>query len=256
MGWRIVTFGFILKKVKITPARKKIPTRYQPKGFKILYEDDYIILGDKAAGFLTVSALWNKDQTVYSVLNQYVRKGNPKSPKCVHVVHRLDQDTSGILIFAKTEQAQTVLKDQWRNTTKIYYAVVHGKMANKSGTISSYLVEDDEYVVHSTFNTSGKLAHTEYTVLKETAKFSLLKINLLTGRKNQIRVHLSDEGHPIVGDTKYGKSSAGHKRLALHAWSISLNHPFSGDRLTFTAPVPEFFGTLIPEIKGMRTDLK
>jgi RluA family pseudouridine synthase len=228
------------------PTMKKIPKKYQPKGFEIIYEDRDIIVGNKAAGFLTVAALWNKENTIHSALNQYVRKGSAKSRKCVYVVHRLDQDTTGVLVFAKTEQAQIFLKDHWKSTAKTYYAVAHGRFAQKSGTISSYLVEDEEYVMHSTSDGSkGKLSHTAYSVLQETDKFSLLKIDLLTGRKNQIRVHLADAGHPVAGDAKYGKSDARDRRLALHAQSISLTHPFNGKRLTFEVPVPEYFNALM-----------
>ncbi|MFA5259846.1 MAG: pseudouridine synthase, partial [Candidatus Omnitrophota bacterium] len=126
------------------PEIKKIPKRHQPKGFDILYEDRDIIVGNKAPGFLTVGAAWNREKTIHAALNQYVRKGSLKSRKCVFVVHRLDQDTSGVLIFAKTEQAQAFLKDHWKSTIKTYYAVVHGRLAKKSGTISSYLSEDDD----------------------------------------------------------------------------------------------------------------
>ena len=225
---------------------KKIPKRHQPKGFDILYEDRDIIVGNKAPGFLTVGAAWNRVNTVHSALNQYVRKGNPKSRKCVYVVHRLDQDTSGVLVFAKTEQAQKFLKDHWKSTIKTYYAVVHGRLAKKAGMISSYLIEDDEYVMHSSSDsTEGKLAHTAYTVLKETSRFSLLKIDLLTGRKNQIRVHFADEGHPVAGDTKYGRSTTKYKRLALHSQSIAFTHPFNGKRMTFETPLPEYFSVLI-----------
>src|SRR3989338_8657339 len=114
---------------------KKIPKKYQPAGYEILYEDRDIIVGNKAAGFLTVRALWNKDQTIHAALNSYVRKGSSKSRKCVYVVHRLDQDTSGVLIFAKSEAAQIFLKGNWKNTTKAYYAVVCGHMKKKSGMI-------------------------------------------------------------------------------------------------------------------------
>ena len=227
------------------PETKKIPKRYQPKGFEILYEDRDIIVGNKASGFLTVSALWNKDQTIHAALNQYVRKGNARSRKCVYVVHRLDQGTSGVLIFAKTETAQIFLKDNWKNTKKTYYAIVHGHLAQKAGMISSYLIEDDDYVMHATTDsTKGKLAQTAYTVVKETDKFSLVQIDLLTGKKNQIRVHFADAGHPVVGDTKYGKGGAKQGRLALHSQSISFTHPFSGKRLTFAAEVPEYFRVL------------
>ncbi|MBF0385218.1 MAG: RluA family pseudouridine synthase [Candidatus Omnitrophica bacterium] len=225
---------------------KKIPRKYQPKGFEIIYEDRDIIVGNKAEGFLTVAALWNKENTVHSALNQYVRKGNSKSRLCVYVVHRLDQDTTGVMIFAKTQQAQMFLKDNWKSTNKIYLGVVHGRLAQKSGTISSYLAEDEDYVVHSVSDDAkGKLSHTAYTVLEEAEKFSLLKIDLLTGRKNQIRVHFSDAGHPVVGDAKYGKSNTRYPHLALHAQSISLTHPFSRQRMTFEAPVPKYFNELM-----------
>jgi tRNA pseudouridine32 synthase/23S rRNA pseudouridine746 synthase/23S rRNA pseudouridine1911/1915/1917 synthase len=224
------------------PASRKIPKKYQPKGFEVLYEDKDVIVGNKAPGTLTVAALWNKDKTVHSALNQYVRKGNPRSRKCVYVVHRLDQATSGALIFAKTEQAQNFLKDHWKSAVKTYYAIVRGRLEQRSGTLSSYLFEDDEYVMHSTPDSSkGKLASTAYTVLKETNKFSLIKIDLLTGKKNQIRVQFADLGHPVVGDTKYGKRGTKDGYLALHARSVTFDHPFTRKRLTIEAQVPEYF---------------
>lgn len=223
--------------------KPSIPRKYQPKGFEILYEDRDLIAGNKAAGMLTVAALWNKTDTVHHALNVYVRKGQARSRKCVYVVHRLDQATTGILLFAKSEKVQEYLKSNWKNTVKTYYAVVHGHLAKKSDTISSYLTEDEDYVVHSSEDPSdGKLARTQYEVLQENAKYSLLKINLLTGRKNQIRVHLADRGHPIVGDDRYGKG--GFKFLALHACSIEFNHPHTQKRMLLTAPVPECFEKL------------
>lgn len=163
---------------------KKVPKKYQPKGFDILHEDIDLIMGKKTPCLLTVAAKWDSENTVHNVLNQYVRKGNPRSNKCVYVVHRLDQATSGVLIFAKTEAVQQFLKDNWKTTVKNYYAIVHGKLEKKSGTISSYLSEDEDYVVHSSKHAEdGKLAITEYTVLKETDKFSLLKSILLQARK-------------------------------------------------------------------------
>ena len=226
------------------PNKPVIPKKYQPKGFDILHEDRDIIVGNKAAGFLTVSALWEKINTVHHALNIYVRKGQLKSRKCVYVVHRLDQATTGVLMFAKTPEMQVYLKDNWKSTIKTYYAIVFGRLIKTSGTIESYLQEDEDYVIHSSQDSkAGKLAQTEYQVVKENSKFSLLKINLLTGRKNQIRVHMADLGHPIVGDDKYGKS--GFKHLALHAWSIEFDHPFNKKRRTITAPIPEYFRTLV-----------
>ena len=132
------------------------------------------------------------------------------------------------------------------STEKKYLAVVHGQFNDKAGTITSYLAENKTYVVYSTKDTAkGKLSHTAYKVIKETEHFSLLEINLITGRKNQIRVHLADRGHPVVGDEKYGKADKLYKRLALHAKSVSFNHPYSGKRLTFETKFPGYFGYLL-----------
>ncbi len=226
------------------PAVKKIPKRHHPKGFEILHEDRDIIVGNKAAGFLTVSAKWEREKTIHQALNLYVRKGNSRSSKCVYVVHRLDQGTSGVLIFAKTEPMQMALKDNWKRTVKTYYTIVQGRLQKKSATISSYLTEDEDYVIHSSQDSvKGKLSHTEYEVIKEAGKFSLLKINLLTGRKNQIRVHMAEQGTPIVGDAKYGKGK--NPYLLLHAASLAFDHPFSHERLTIVAQVPDYFRQVV-----------
>ena len=223
-----------------------IPAKFQPKGFHILYEDQDIIVGNKKPGYLTVGALWNKDDTIHTALNHYVRKGSTRSEKCVYVVHRLDQATSGVLMFAKSEAVQQKLKNNWKSITKTYYAIVHGKMAKKTDIITSFLAEDEDYVVHTTTDAEkGKLAQTEYTVVKESFHYSALKINLLTGKKNQIRVHLSDAGNPIVGDEKYGKVSK-HKNLYLHSFAIVFDHPFTNERLRVQAPVPEYFEKIVP----------
>jgi tRNA pseudouridine32 synthase/23S rRNA pseudouridine746 synthase/23S rRNA pseudouridine1911/1915/1917 synthase len=225
----------------------KPPKRYQPLGFEILHEDHDLIIGNKVAGFLTVSALWEKKNTIHSALNNYIRKGNPNSKKCVFVVHRLDQATSGVLVFAKSKEAQCTLKDNWSSTVKTYYAIVHGKMTKKSGTITSYLAEDEDYVMHTTLDTkNGKLAQTEYNVVKETQHFSVLKVNLKTGKKNQIRVHLAEEGHPIVGDTKYGKDKTSkYKNLMLHSFSFVFMHPFSNEKMRIQADVPDYFKSVV-----------
>lgn len=226
---------------------KKVPRKYQPKGFHILHEDRDVIVGNKSAGLLTVGALWEKENTVHNLLNQYIRKGNTRSRACVFVVHRLDQATSGALIFAKTEEVQQYLKNNWKSTVKTYYAIVHGHLAKKAGIYESYLTEDDEYHVHSSKdNSKGVLAQTEYEVVKETASFSLVKINLLTGKKNQIRVHMAELGHAIVGDSKYGKNTTRYKNLALHSASLEFTHPFSKKRVLVKAKVPEYFKELVP----------
>jgi RluA family pseudouridine synthase len=225
--------------------KPNIPKKYQPRGFEILHEDRDLIIGNKAAGYLTVAAKWNKDATIHSALNHYVRKGNSRSRESVFVVHRLDQATTGILVFAKTEAAQEFIKDNWKSNIKTYFTIVHGKFDKKSGLISSYLSEDEDYLMHSSKKPQGKLAETEYEVLKEQGDYSLIRINLLTGRKNQIRVHMKDAGHPVVGDDKYGKKPVRYKNLALHAYSIELTHPFTKKRMLVTAPVPKFFKSLV-----------
>lgn len=222
------------------------PGRHQPRGMKLLYEDKDILVVDKPSGLLTMGTERDKTRTAYCLVTDYVRKGNPKSRNRVFIVHRLDRDTSGILLFAKNEQAKTILQEQWDTTEKKYLAIVHGQLARKEGTISTYLAENSAHNVYSTTDPQkGKLSHTAYKVLKESKEFSLLEIDLLTGRKNQIRVHFAEIGHPVVGDRKYGEGKKTHPRLALHAKSISFKHPISGRQHAFEAEVPEYFRQLI-----------
>ena len=216
------------------------------RGIKIVYEDRDILVIDKPPGFLTMGTETEKENTAYSVLTDYVRKGYSKSHNRIFIVHRLDRDTSGLLLFAKNEIAKLSLQNQWDKTKKKYLAVVYGKLSEKSGAITSYLVENDARMVYSTTNKSiGKLSTTVYNVLKESKGMSLLEIDLVTGRKNQIRVHLADKGHPIVGDKKFGKKDDIHKRMALHSYSISFEHPFNNRRMTFETLFPGYFSSLI-----------
>jgi RluA family pseudouridine synthase len=226
------------------------PKKHLSRGIEIIYEDRDILVIDKPAGLLTVGTQTNKFKTAEFVLTHHIRKGSLKSRNRIFIVHRLDQWTSGVMIFAKNEEAQLRLKAQWKDTEKKYVAVAYGHLAKKEGVISSYLAEEKAYEVYSTADsTRGKLARTAYKVLKETRQFSLLEIHLLTGRKNQIRVHLADEGHPIVGDRKYGKIKDGYERLALHSRSISFKHPNSGGLMTFESEVPHYFNKLIDNIQ-------
>lgn len=221
---------------------KPVPYRYRPRGLTILYEDSDIIIVNKSAGLLTVKATYEKEKTAHHILTTYIRKGSLKSKKQLFVVHRLDRDTSGALVFAKTLEARERLKLQWKNVRKKYIAVVHGILTEKSGTITSYLAEDEDYKVSSVKNPGkGELAKTRYRVIKEAKKFSLLEIELLTGKKNQIRVHFSEKGHPLVGDDKYGKKGEPKGRLALHSHYLMFRHPRTGEELTFEAEVPGFF---------------
>ena len=225
-------------------ARSENP--HLAKGLTILYEDREILVVDKPSGLLTVGADSGKSLTAYSILTNYIRKGSPRSRNRVFIVHRLDRDTSGVLLFAKTEEAKTRLQSQWDETRKKYLAVVHGTCRKKSDTISTYLAENKAQVVYSTSDPAqGKLSHTAYQVLRQTKYHALLEVDLLTGRKNQIRVHLAGIGHPIVGDRKYGRADDNHPHLALHAQTIVFKHPQSGEELMFSAKVPGYFAKLV-----------
>ncbi|HYA03729.1 MAG TPA: RluA family pseudouridine synthase [Syntrophobacteria bacterium] len=224
-------------------------TKFLPKGLVILYEDRDILVVSKPAGLLTIATDKNRSRTAYFVLTDYVRKGCAKSRNRLFIVHRLDKDASGILVFAKRREAKLFLQGHWQATEKRYLAVVHGKLEKRSETITSYLAENKAHVVYSTTDTrKGKLSHTAYRVLRERKGFSLLEVKPLTGRKNQIRVHLAGIGHPVAGDKKYGRRNEAHARLALHARSISFKHPFSGEQLTFEAEVPAYFEKLVGRV--------
>ena len=234
----------------IVVRKKSAPVnRFWREGSCILYEDRDILVVDKPAGLLTVGTDKDKSRTAYFVLTDYVRKGSARSRNRVFIVHRLDRETSGVLIFAKSEEAKLRLQGQWPETEKKYLAVVHGKFKRRSETITTYLAENKAHVVYSTPDPArGKLSHTAYRVLKQTKDFALLEVDLLTGRKNQIRVHLAGIGHPIVGDRKYGKRDASHAHLALHAGTISFKHPFSGKHLAFSANMPRDFSKLVGDL--------
>jgi len=225
---------------------KSPPKRYQPMGLSILYEDRDILVVDKMNGLSTVSNEKVRENTAYYLLNKYVRKGNQKSRNRVFIVHRLDRDTSGIIVFAKNENAKRYLQEEWQEFRKKYYAVVHGALPKKEGVITSYLAENRIHKMYSVDDPEkGKLAKTGYKVLRESKKYSLLEIDLLTGRKNQIRVHFSERGCPVAGDKKYGKKEKGIKRLTLHAASITILHPYTKEKMTFNTKVPAYFKSLV-----------
>ncbi len=225
---------------------KSPPKRYQPKGLSILYEDRDILVVDKVNGLLTVSNEKVRENTAYYLLNTYVRKGNQKSRNRVFIVHRLDRDTSGIIVFAKNENAKRYLQEKWQGFEKKYYAVVHGTLPVKEGVLTSYLAENRAHKMYSVDDPQkGKLAKTEYKVLRGSKKYSLLEIDLLTGRKNQIRVHFAEKGCPVAGDKKYGEKIKGIKRLTLHAASITILHPYTKEKMTFKTKVPAYFESLV-----------
>ncbi len=223
----------------------KVPSRrHWPRGLSILHEDRDILVVDKVSGLLTMGTEKIKENTAYYLLREYVKKGNQKSKNRIYIVHRLDRDTSGIILFAKTPKAKVFLQDKWHDFSKTYFAVVHGSLNQKEGLITSYLAEDSTYKMYSTNDEKkGKLARTGYKVLQETELYTFLEIALLTGRKNQIRVHLADNGNPVVADKRYGVKEKG--KLALHAAKLTIIHPHSKDSMTFEAKAPDYFEQLL-----------
>lgn len=234
--------------------RPSRPTsRFLARGLAILYEDREILVVDKPAGLLTMGTEREKARTAYWALTEYVRKGAAKSRNRIFIVHRLDRETSGVLVFAKTVEAKVGLQRRWDETKKRYLAVVHGTCEKRAETITSYLAENSAHGVYSTADPKkGKWAQTAYTVLKETKHLALLDVELLTGRKHQIRVHLADRGHPVVGDKRYGRADRAHRRLALHASSLAFRHPVSGEALTFEAKAPAYFTELVGSFEPIR----
>jgi len=229
----------------MTPPQRQLSRKHRPRGLEILHEDRDLFVVEKAPGVLTTGTRRDEAFTAENVLTDYLRKGCARSSKHVYLVHRLDRETSGVLLFAKTEEAQQRLKDNWKTTEKFYLAAVRGHLNEKRGLLSSYLAENEDLYVFSVDDPSqGKLSQTAYAVIKETSSLSFLKIKLLTGRKNQIRVHFAETGHPVVGDPKYGRNDPFRERLCLHAKSIAFNHPHSGQRLFFDTPIPEVFNRL------------
>lgn len=230
-----------------TPNPPRIPARHRPRGLTILHEDKDILVIHKEPGVLTMS--YHEDDTASAafLLTNYLRKGVARSRQQAWVVHRLDRGTSGLLVFAKSEAVQQALKNNWPSTEKLYLAAVHGVLKEKSGELTSYLAEDDDQFVHAVHDPAqGRLARTAYTVIKETRELSILRIQLLTGRKNQIRVHFADLGHPVAGDPKYGKKDRYRERMALHARVLAFDHPTRRERITFSTPIPDYFLRLAP----------
>ena len=215
-------------------------------GFPILYEDESVIVIVKPEGLLTVATEKVKNHTAYFKLTEYVRSKDPSGKARVFIVHRIDRDASGILVFAKTEKAKMFLQENWKKFEKKYYAVVEGTPNKTEGTIKSYLVEDKFRRVYSAKESKySKYAATRYQLMKSSGKYSLLEVTLLTGRKNQIRVHLADIGHPIIGDEKYGSKSDPAGRLGLHAYCLKFHHPETGEKKLFTSELPDSLKKLI-----------
>jgi len=210
--------------------------------FPVLYEDQYVIAVDKPAGIATSST--DGSLNIRQIISEFLKKQS-KGKYRAHVVHRLDKEVSGVLLFAKSYEAMNALKEKWQETEKHYYALVEGIPEKAQDTIKSWLIEDKSLKVHSVREMPGaKFSITSYTTIKQVNKNTLLDIRTDTGRKNQIRVHLSDIGCPIVGDRKYGASDEFKRRVRLHAYSLMFPHPANGRIQTVKSPMPEGFLSL------------
>lgn len=212
----------------------------------IMYEDDDIIVVNKGYGLLSMGTDTKRDGTAYSLLRDYVKRVDPRQK--LFIVHRLDQQTSGVMLFAKTVEAKEAMQHNWNNMVleRKYAAIVKGRPDPESGTISSYLAENAAHEVYSTDKPSeGKLAVTRYRTVRTRGGYSLLELQLETGRKNQIRVHLADKGMPIVGDRRYGSDISPIHRLALHAETLRFIHPITKRDMYFTCPLPPGFNRLV-----------
>ncbi len=209
-------------------------------GLQIIYEDSAIIVVDKPPKLLTIATDEVKDRTVYYKLNEYLKNVSPRKPERVFVVHRLDREASGILIFAKSQKVKQCLQDSWEFFEKKYYAVVEGTPSKASDTLQSYLSQTESLKVYSTEEETknSKLAITKYQVIKRRGGYCSLDVTLLTGRKHQIRVQLADMGHPIIGDEKYGAETNPARRLGLHAYLLKITHPVTGEFLKFETKIP------------------
>ncbi len=225
--------------------RSKHKKSFHCKELDIVFEDPYLFIIDKHPGLLSMSNN-SRQQTVQTVLNRYLEKGGGRNTS--HLVHRLDRDTSGLMVYAKDVQTQQSLINGWQQlvTDRRYLALVKGEFEQTCGRIQSWLTEDKKFVTHSSpVDNGGKYAVTHYNVLVSSNGYSLVECELETGRKNQIRVHMADLGHPVVGDRKYGSDEDPMRRLGLHAYMLCFTHPVTGKHLRFETPVPFCFEKLL-----------
>lgn len=242
---------FLLKGDTVSISKyKKEPKVIPPLGIKVVYEDNDLIVIEKPSGLLSIASETEKIKTAYYQLNEFLKLRHPGAGERIFIVHRLDRDTSGLIVFAKNEKVKRELQGRWKEVEKRYYAIVEGTPVKKEGEIESRLNEtkslmvysDRHSVVDSTLRDEAKLSKTKYRVLNRGREYSLLDIQLVTGRKNQIRVHLADIGHPVAGDKKYGAKTNPFSYLGLHAYLLSFKHPVTGKLLRFESKMPGKFG--------------
>lgn len=213
---------------------------------KLVYEDDDIIVINKGYGLLSMGNDKIKDGTAYSIIREYIKTKDPRNK--LFIVHRLDQHTSGLMVFAKSIEAKEALQHNWNNMVlrRQYVCVVEGKVLQPQGEVRGLLAENSQHIVYVTDDPKvGKPALTRYSVVKSANGYTLLELELETGRKNQIRVHMKELGHPIVGDRKYGAKTSPINRLALHAMTLRFVHPITKKLMDFSTPVPNSFQSMV-----------
>lgn len=226
--------------VAVRTDRFAAPKSVLGSGIKVFHEDADLIVIDKPSGLLSIASEAEQERTAYYYLTDHVRRGNPLSRERVWIVHRLDRETSGLMVFAKTPEAKELLQSRWDLAHKTYEAVVEGKLASESGTFESDLDETNPYrVLIARPSEKTRHAVTHYRVLARSTWRSLVELTLQTGRRHQIRVQLSDAGCPIIGDKKYGAKSDPAHRLGLHACALRFPHPKTGKELRFASPLPK-----------------
>ena len=244
-GKLVTQFDFPLKPgMKIAVSKSKRNDQFKNRFVKIVYEDNYIIVVEKNAGILSMAA-GHSSLNVKSVLDDYFQKTRQKCR--AHVVHRLDRDTSGLMVYAKDMETEQILEHNWHEIVydRRYVAVCSGEIAEDDGTIENWLKDNKAYVTYSSpVDNGGKYAVTHFHTLARTTEHSLVEFKLETGRKNQIRVHASDMGHPVCGDSKYGNGDDPIHRLCLHAFLLCFYHPVTHERMEFETQIPTSFRNL------------
>jgi len=232
--------------VSVRSERYAAPDTVIPGGIRIHYEDAALIVIDKPPDLLTIASEAEQEKTAYFQLTDYLRAENPRARERVWIVHRLDRETSGVMVFAKTPEAKSILQTGWDKAEKRYQAVVEGLLPRDAGTFQSWLDETNPFKVFSVPRGTGtRRAVTHYRVIRRGRDRTLVELTLETGRRHQIRVHLADAGCPVVGDSKYGAKSNPAKRLGLHAWTLRFPHPVTLAEMTFESPLPAELGRLV-----------
>lgn len=232
----------------IEQHQRPLPQPVMPPGVRVVYEDRWLIVIDKAAGLLTMSTDKEARRTAYAYVSSYLKFFDPRAK--VFIVHRLDRETSGLLVLAKSEQVQQALQTGWneRVHARRYRAVVEGVPSELQGTIRTHIIEHPKSLKMSVCgDDEGQEAITHYQVVADNGRWALLDVSLSTGRKNQIRVHLQHLGHPIAGDAKYGARSNPAGRLCLHAYKLELQHPILQKTLIFESPTPRELSSIVEQ---------